>query len=136
MLCSLWIRRLHQKATGPELLEEQSEDHQYLKSADACQTRKSKHSDLPLMKTPRHSQGRKSALPPPVLETDKPLQSGFPKAPVEMSLHSAQGRNDCNPPISKTLSQREDAEEALQGSGHTLSWCLDLGLLQGVASVV
>jgi hypothetical protein len=52
--------------------------------------------------------------------------SGFQKVPAEMSLPSAWERNDCNPPISKPLSQREDAEKPWQGSGHSLFWCLDL----------
>lgn len=115
------------KVTRPELLEEQSEDHQHLKSADARQIRKSKRLDLPLMKTPQDSQGRKSALPPPVLDRDEPLQEISEKPPVEMSLPSARERSDCNPPNFQTPFPKRGCRGALQGSGHTLSCCFDPG---------
>lgn len=105
------------KAMGSELLEERLEDHQHLTIADARQARKSKRLDLPLMKTSHRSEGRKSALPPPVLETE-PLPA-ISESPVEMNLPVPKEQMT-PPPKFQPLSQGEDAE-ALQRSGHTQS---------------
>jgi hypothetical protein len=114
------------KATRPELLEEQS---------DARQIRKSKHLDLPLMKTPYHFQGRKSALSPPVLETEEPLQAISEKPPSRWVFSVLEKEMTVVPQFPNPF-PKERMQRGLAGQrphAVLVSWS---GLLQGIASVV
>jgi serine/threonine protein kinase len=92
---------------GTKIMEAQPERKQHLTIADARQARKSKRLDLPLMKTSHRSEGRKSAAPPPALETE-PL-TPISESPVEMDLPVSKD-NIIPPPQSQTPSQGGDAE--------------------------